>query len=226
MILDPGGRLAGSKEKGETGLARLASARGVYQDGALEVVGDGLKVNWARLREPERLYEADFAWSQVRHGAVSLFFAKEDLDLPGSLRSRLELRYPVEKFLKHFWGNSREFHARLRETPLATSAGRSERASLRVESMHSAKDHSERVNFEYMAHFGTEASLDFYYLTPSGVARLAQGMGGDSLRILPVARVQITTEELLFLLDAAEPIARELAANLPRELTDGREESA
>jgi len=211
------------KGRRSTGLTRVASAEGVYQDGALEVTGDGLKVNWSRLNDPDRLYEADFAWIRIRHGAVSLFFGKEDLDKSGSLRSRLELRYPVEKFVKHFWENSRDFHARLRKVP--DWPGRSDRASYNPESMPSQKDHSERVNFEYMAHFGSEACLDFHYLTPGGVARLAQGLGGSSLKILPVARVQVTTSELLFLLDAAEPIAMELTAGLPHDAPDTPEEA-
>lgn len=93
------------------------SALGAYQDGAIEVVADGLKLHWAKLQVPDRSYEADFAWIQVRRGAVTLFFGKEDLDSVDTLRTRLEIRYPAEKFLQHFWKNSRDFHQTLRGLP-------------------------------------------------------------------------------------------------------------
>ncbi len=69
-----------------------------------------------------------------------------------------------------------------------------------------------------MARFGSEAVLDFYYVAPSGIARLAQGMGSAGIRVDPVVRVQTTRSELLHLLDAAEPLVQELTAQLPEDL--------
>lgn len=204
-----------SKADKGAALVPWRSAIGAYQDGAVEVVADGLKVHWAKLRVPDRIYEADFAWIKLRHGAVSLFFGKEDLDTQDTLRTRLEVRYPIEKFLNHFWKNSRDFHRVLRQLPdWPIDRGREE---VSPERMRALKDHSEAANFEYMARYGSEAVLDFYYVPPSGIARLAQGMGAAGLRVDPVVRVQTTMRELLRLLNAAEPVAAELAGEMPKE---------
>lgn len=207
-----------SKPDRASGLVPWRSAIGAYQEGAVEVVADGLKLNWAKLRIPDRTYEADYAWVKVRHGAVSLFFGKEDLDTPETLRTRLEVRYPIEKFLQHFWKNSREFHGKLRQLP--SWPPDEARGTVAPEKMRALKDHSECANFEYIARYGSESVMDFYYLPPSGIARLAQGMGGAGLRVDPVVRVQITMRELLRLLNAAEPVALELASQIPQEFRD------
>lgn len=207
-----------AKQKRVEGLAAIKTAQGVYCDGAIEVKGDGLRVRWQHLREPQRVYEADFAWLTVRHGAVSLFFGKEDVNEPGKLRSRLEIRYPVEKFCHHLWDNSRDFHERLKKSPAWPA--NADRRGVEPETWKAQKDHSERANFEYMANYGSEASIDFYYLVPQGVARLAGGFGGDGLKMDPVVRVQLTAQELLHLLDQAEPLATTLAAGLPDEVRD------
>lgn len=192
------------------------SAIGAYQDGAVEVSAEGLKVHWAKLRVPDHVYDADFAWIRVRHGAISLFFGKEDLDTPKTLRTRLEIRYPIEKFINHFWKNSREFHRTLKQLPTwPVNPGRDLIAPMEMRAL---KDHSESANFEYMARYGSEAVLDFYYVPPSGIARLAQGMGAVGLRVDPVVRVQTTMRELLRLLDAAEPVVAEQIVHLPEEL--------
>lgn len=193
------------------------SAVGSYQDGAVEVVAEGIKVHWAKLRIPDKTYEADFAWIRPRHGAVSMFFGKEDLDARDTLRTRLEIRFPVEKFLSHFWKNSREFHEKLRQAGTWPAAD-NRRSELFPEKMKALKDHSESANFDYMARSGTESVMDFYYISPSGIARLSQGMGAGGIRIDPVVRIQLMTPELVRLLDAAEPLARELTNQLPEEL--------
>lgn len=207
-----------SKPQKNTALAPWRSAIGAYQDGAVEVVADGLKIHWAKLPAPDRIYEADFAWITVRHGAVSLFFGKQDLDTENTLRTRLEVRCPIEKFVNHLWKNSRDFHQALRKLP--DWPPNPERENLAPEKWKALKDHSESANFEYIARFGSEAVLDFYYVPPSGIARLAQGMGGAGLRVDPVVRVQTTQREVLRLLNAAEPVAAELASQLPEELRE------
>jgi hypothetical protein len=205
-----------AKPNRTVGVNPLLSAVGSYQDGAVEVVADGIKVHWAKLRIPDKIYEADFAWITLRYGAVSIFFGKEDLDSPDTLRTRLEIRYPAEKFLNQFWKNSREFHERLRQHD-NWSAGEGGRDGLVPQRMKALKDHSESANFDFMARSGTEAVADFYYVSPTGVARLAQGMGAGGIRIDPVVRVQLVASELVRLLDAAQPVATQLTSQLPKE---------
>jgi hypothetical protein len=208
-----------SKPNRNVAVQPWATAIGSYQDGAVEVVAEGIKVHWAKLRIPDKTYEADYAWVKVRHGAVSVFFGKQDLDSPNTLRTRLEIRYPVEKFLNHFWRQSRDFHQKLREARKypGWSANRIKESP---ETMKALKDHSETANFDYCARSGSEAVIDFYYVSPSGIARLAQGMGATSIRVDPVVRIQLMMPELLGLLDAAEPVVEELTKNLPEEYRD------
>jgi hypothetical protein len=58
------------------------------------------------------------------------------------------------------------------------------------------RDHSEWANIETMAHSGTEASLDFYTLPASGIAKFMKGQGSSQLIVRPVVRVQMNIFEL------------------------------
>jgi len=50
------------------------------------------------------MYDADTAWvEELSTGDVRLFFAKRDRNDSGQLRSRLEIRYPVENLVGHLW---------------------------------------------------------------------------------------------------------------------------
>lgn len=177
---------------------------------AIQVTADGaLSIDARKLEPPANVYDADFAWVRYRLGAVSLFFAKEDLNSKDRLRTRLELRYPVEGFLEHFWKNSREFHRIVREyvqrLPAIPPVQRPA-----VESWQALKDHSEWVNFSFLARVGSQSALDFFNLAVPGIAQFTKGQGTSGLIIMPVARVLTTTADLCHLLDSCEPLAEEL----------------
>lgn len=173
-----------------------------------------IKIDMAKLPTPQNVYDANYAWIEHRPGAVSLFFAKRDRDNPSDLRSRLELRYPPENLVGHFWRNSRDFHQKMGDYAAKWPVDQ-EREKIDPRSMKTTREHSQWANFEAMAHAGTEAVIDFYLLPPSGIARYARGEGSSGLKILPIVRVETTIFELMRLLDSTEPIVREVEAYLP-----------
>lgn len=132
----------------------------------------------------------------------------------GRLRTRVELRYPYESFVAHFWENSRQFHERLKAY-LSNHPFEEETADLDLLEMEAERDHSEWVNFDYLAHSGSQAALDFFHIPPSGIARFAQGQGTSGLALTPVLRVHTTSFQLCRLLDSCEIIAKEIEAHLP-----------
>jgi hypothetical protein len=189
-------------------LERLPDPISIGPDGSLAI-------DVAKLGTPQDLYDADYAWPKRRGGAVSLFFGKANLDEPTKLRTRLELRYPIETFFHHLWNNSRDFHARIKEF-LSRRPRDKDRDKLDPAKMKADRDHSDWVNIDYLAHTGTEAALDFFQLSPGGLAMFAQGKGASRLVMTPKVRVQTATEELCRLLDACEPIAQEVKEELER----------
>ena len=195
----------------------VASSRGtLVGDGAIRVTSDGsLQVNLARVQPPQNVYDADFCWPERRMGTVSLFFAKA---FPGvaaqRLRTRVELRYPYGPFVRHFWANSRGFHERLRAY-LAEHPFEIESVNIRPAEMEAEREHSDWVNFDYLAHTASEAALDFFHVPPAGIAKFAQSHDRSGLTLTPVLRVHTTAAQLCSLLDACEPIAQEIETHFP-----------
>ena len=192
--------------------------------GEARIVGDpitigpdrSINVDMTKLSAPSNVYDADFAWIVHRPGSVSLFFAKRNLEEDTELRTRLELRYPPENLVHHFWKNSRDFHQRLRKF-IEHWPKDEKRDQLDPSKWKAQKDHSEWVNFEAMAHAGTEAALDFYVLSPTGLARFSRGQGSSGLAVQPIVRVQMTIFELGRLLDSAAEVVTAIEAYLPKK---------
>jgi hypothetical protein len=184
--------------------------------GALRVGGARreIVIDMTKLASPPNAYDADVAWVEHSPGQpVVFYFGKLDRQGRG-LKSRLALRYPPENFVTHFWKNSRAFHDGLREY-VARWPSDAKRLALHPEEMDAQRDHSEWVNFDYMAHSGTEAGIDFFHIPPAGVARYAKNQGTAGLELLPRIRVQLTVQELLNLLEACAPIAEEVKEYMP-----------
>jgi len=209
------------KDRRQRELARLerspadGSVARVVEDPITIGLDKTVHVNVAKLPAPSNVYDADFAWIEHRPGAVSLFFGKRSRDEKDQLRTRLELRYPPENLVAHFWGNSREFHESIKRFSAAWPTD-AERDRVKPETMKASRDHSDWANFDTMAHAGTEASIDFYQMPPSGIARFARGQGADALNFVAVARVQLSVFELIRLLDATADVVKAIEQYLPR----------
>jgi hypothetical protein len=177
-----------------------------------------ITIDMAKLPAPQQAYDADYAWIEHRPGDVRLFFAKARRGgRREQLRTCLELRYPPESLVGHFWRNSRDFHSQMKQFASAWPTDQ-DRNSVTPADMMSDKDHSEWTNFESMSHAGTEAVIDFYSLPPAGLARFALGAGSAGLTITPVVRVQLSIFELVRLLDSMESVVQEIERYLPAGL--------
>lgn len=182
-------------------------------------------VDVSRLPRPQNIYDADLAGIEHRYGDVRLFFGKLKRAAQNTLRTRVEIRYPVETFYKHWWQNSRSFHERARQYVKQWPSAEwwpseHERGELRLSEMEADKDHSEWANFDYMAHSGTEAAVDFFHLSPGGLARFAKTASADDLELEAILRVQLTVGELLALLDRCIDVASEVESYLPPSVRD------
>ena len=175
-----------------------------------------INIDLTKVAAPANIYDADVAWVTHQPGQVSLFFGKRDLNGKNRLRTRLELRYPAENLVHHFWNNSRDFHERLRAF-VSLWPDSANTAPRLADAWQAEKDHSEWVNFEAIAHAGTEATLDFYSIPAVGIARFRRGDGSASLTIVPVVRVNLTVFELLRLMDAIKPVVKDIEAYLPKK---------
>jgi hypothetical protein len=173
-------------------------------------------IDAAALESPRNVYDADAAWVERSYGGtVSLFFAKLARGRE-TLKTRLEVRYPPEDFVNHFWKNSRGFHEKLRT--FVNRWPQTNTSTPEVQDWTAEKDHSEWVNFDYMAHSGTEGTIDFFHMPPSGIARYSQTNKPEVLELNPVVRVLLTSSELLRLLDRCESFVAEIEASMPSEL--------
>jgi hypothetical protein len=149
-------------------------------------------------------------------GFVSIFFGKQSLDDPDKLESRLELKYPPEAFIQHFWKNSREFDEGLR-TAVAKWPSDPLLAPKDGGAMTAVKSHSEWVNFDVLARSGSHASIDFYHLSPLSISQLAKGVHSENLDLVPIVRVLTTIHEMARTMQAAEPVVAEVKRYLPQE---------
>ena len=175
-------------------------------------IDGSVRINTAKLHSPRNVYDADIAWVVRRRPEfVSLFFAKENVSQPGRLRTRVEIKYPIEPFFHHLWKNSRDFDAAIRKDKFPFNPAPDVSELMRRDA---EKDHSEWANFEIIARSGVHACLDFYLLSPSGIARLAMGGGSDWLEATGVLRVYTTTTELRHLFDEGESIASAVESEL------------
>ena len=193
---------------------QLKSRSGAANMALVKAASDGnLQINLATLTTPPQTYDADLAWARLRRGAVSVFFAKLDDENPERLRSRLEIRYPVEAFIEHLWANSREFHTGLREWVSTSSLTEHDDPSM-VQAT-AEKSTSVWANFEYIARAGSQGAIEFFHLSPAAAARLAAGV--REVAVEPIVRVLMTAVDLCRFLDSIQPLVEKLGASQTAE---------
>lgn len=191
-------------------------ATGTRQLGALVVnlAENSYSIDASKLEAPARAYDADVAWIEQKPGSVSLMFAKLERDDPSHYRSRLEVRYPPENLLLSLWHISRSFFAKLER--YVESWPEEARRPAEVQQQLPAKlSHSEWASYTYMSHTGTEATIDFYHIPPGALARFLQRNDTSGLKVLPVVRVQLTTFELMNLVNRIHPLLDVIRESLP-----------
>lgn len=168
-----------------------------------------LRLNLQKLGTPHDQYDADLAWIEKSLGWVRLHFAQVG---PGPrLRSEVTVKYSPEAFFAHFWTNSRSFHEGLRARRAAGGmVADPARDKFPLQGGAAEKTHTLTANYDILAHAGSEASIDFFHLPPSALAAWTRQKDASGLKVSPMLRVLLSTDELVRLLDEAEPLAREL----------------
>ena len=177
------------------------------QRSAITPNADGtLTVHLERLAPPQNVYDADVAEVRLRDADVELVFAQVDTGDGSKLRSRVVVKYAAVPFVKHLWANSRDYHEGLAKHVERFSSLYSVGEHPNVLEQTVTKEHSLRANFDYMARSGNESVIDFFHLSPVGLARFAGGKGTADLVLEPMLRVLLSTRATKDLLDKCATI--------------------
>jgi hypothetical protein len=134
---------------------------------------------------PDRFYYADYCDVQRARSGFGLFFGKL---IPGTsrLRTKIEIDFPEEMFVRQLWATSRDFHKTVQMV---------------AEKMHfppvdgledTDKVQTFRSNNVFMGMWGEEAVMDFYYISPRDIHFAKQQHRGD-VGLEPVIRVVMST---------------------------------
>ncbi|MFC1482429.1 hypothetical protein ACFL51_01335 [Myxococcota bacterium] len=161
---------------------------------------DTVEVSTEKLTPPDRMYSAEFAFfDEPEKGDFRLVFVQVE-PFGGAPRTALIIRMSADRFRelpKHegfmatlnrtFGGDSEEDRARDKET---------------VEKFRKAppdKSHTERATFARMSLFGTDAEMDFYFISPNRFQDAKNKRSHDRL-VAPVVSIQISGRLLSILL--------------------------
>ena len=149
-----------------------------------------IQVDYRRAPIPDRSYYADYCDVQKARSGFGLFFGKL-ITGTSRLRTKIEVDFPEEMFVKQLWGTSREFHKMVQ-----AAAGAMHFPPLTaVED--TEKVQTFRSNNVFMGVWGEEGVMDFYYLSP----RDLHGYNQASPALEPVVRVVMPTPLVLEFLE-------------------------
>jgi hypothetical protein len=166
----------------------------VFQTGPHQVTCE-IGVDYQRAPIPERFYYADYCDALKARSGFGLFFGKL-ITGTSRLRTKIEIDFPEEMFVKQLWNTSRELHQILQNAV----------ATMDFPSMGEVEDTDKvqtfRSNNAFMAIWGEEAVVDFYYLSPRDMSQPQRGGTG----LEPVIRVVMPTPLLLEFLDKCRPL--------------------
>jgi hypothetical protein len=174
-----------------------------------------LLLDWSKVEPPSQVYVAEHAAVKVHRGAVGMFFAQSRPGKTDRLLTRLELRYPFEHFYREFWKNSREFHERLRTTMLKYAA-LAPKDEERVDATGDADQIAFMcVNYNMAAQTGSESMMDFYHVSPRSSFQYERTRDLSMFEFDPKVRVQLTSWEMLHIMDECDAVAKVIGPQLP-----------
>lgn len=204
---------------------------GTRQIGALRVSPDrqAISIDASKLEAPTLGFDADWGSIEYSTGRVSLVFGKHSRERAETLQSRFEIRYAPERLITTFWKNSEAFFE-LVDGYVKSWPEEARPVSEPPAHWPAERAHSEWASFTFMSFSGTEAALDFYHIAPAGIAMYTRTGNASGLRLNPVARVQMTTFELLALAERVRPVVLRILETLPArhkpDVEDAEEEAA
>jgi len=172
--------------------------------------GARIQVDYSQAPVPEHFYVSDYFSVHNLDPLVLLVFGKLNTGGTDKLRNKVEIYYPAHAFLGQFWKNSEEFVKNLRNYL--------EQKGFPVRRRPEIDEDVEKVqtfqsNLAIAAQSGTDALIDFLYLSPTEV--LLRAPKGHNLQLLALVRVILAPDLLLTFFDDCRPIAEELAARYP-----------
>ncbi len=165
-----------------------------------------MAVDYRGVDAPSRAYYADYCDVQKGRVGYSLVFGKLE---PGgaALRTKIEVTFPREMFLRLLWGTSRGIHAILEKLPLQ---------KLEPINVNPKTDKVQtfRANNLFMGLWGEDSVLDFYYMSPKSLGELSLQPKVEA-ELEPVIRVAIDTALLYEFLEKCRPFVEECSAASP-----------
>jgi hypothetical protein len=161
-----------------------------------------LKVLYEEAAPPERVYHADYCKVLKGRIGMTLVFGKL---APGTnhLRTQIEIAFPDEWFVRQLWAASRSFN----ETVRKLTEGRA-LAGL-TDLLDADKVQSFSANNVFMAVFGEDSMMDFYYISPGEIHFFSKGKR-DNVALQPVVRISLSSLLMREFLEACKVYAEEL----------------
>jgi hypothetical protein len=156
-------------------------------------------IDYSKVDPPERSYYADYSLLEKGRFGYSLTFGKF---MPGTtrLRTKIEISFPAEMFVKQLWGTSRDFHKTVEE--LVQKMGFSPSPVTLEED--TDKVQTFRSNNVFMGVWGEEAVIDFYYMSPRDIYYIRTKKATD-VELQPVVRVAMPTQLIYEFLEQCRP---------------------
>lgn len=183
----------------------------IDEEGATAAIS--VSIDYGAVPVPNNYYVADFFYVESFDSSVLLVFGKRDGPRPNAkLRTKLEVYFPSDMFVRQLWKGSRKFHeAVYKEVKnLGYSIpGPGDSAIPTPEKVQTIQ-----ANNVVMARSGLETVLDFYTLSPKEIAFKTRKKRPVELE--PLARIIFVGLPLLVgFLDACNGVAESLSAQFP-----------
>lgn len=165
-----------------------------------------IAVDYRNVDVPNRAYFADYCDVQRGRVGYSLVFGKLE---PGgaAIRTKIEVTFPREMFLRILWGTSRGIHAILEKLPL-------QKLEPVNANLNTDKVQTFRANNLFMGLWGEDAVLDFYYMSPKAMGELNL-QPNVQVELEPIIRVAMDTALLYEFLEKCRPFVVERSEASP-----------
>jgi len=178
-------------------------------------IGARIHVDYSQAPVPEHFYVSDYFSIQNLDPQILLVFGKLNTGGTSKLRNKVEIYFPAHAFLGQFWKSSEVFIQKLRN--YLEQKGFQSRPHSDV-SEDVEKVQTFQSNLAISVQSGTDALLDFFYLSPTEV--ILRAPKGHNLQLLSLVRVILGPDLLLAFFDACRPVAEKLAVRYPEVLKE------
>jgi hypothetical protein len=194
--------------------------------GVLEVTGKGpvmlrvtpldatsanleIGIDYSRAEDPGLRYDADYCDVLASRTGLTLVFGRLKPSIR-ELRSKIEIAFSEEFFMRQVWFASRAVHTTARSCTMGNA----------LEPLSDLPDPDKvqcfRANTVFMALLVGESVIDFYYISPGDI-HLARDHRRSEIPLEPVVRVVLSTPLLVEFLDKCQPFADRLRPRFSEE---------